>query len=114
VAAQAADVQFAQLLDFPVLETNTCDCSESFARVHPAASRHAIWASIREIGYKPALLKDWSVNVGEGVPDVDFALQRMMKTTGQVAGWRGCSPDPRRPGSAATSGAGNAPLGQTL
>ena len=92
-AAGGPMYQFAQLLNFPVLDDEYLRLlANHFTRVH--RGKHIDIADLgrvfEKIGYKPALLKDLVKSMSaEGVTDVDFALQRMMKDDRQVAGWRG-------------------------
>lgn len=92
-AAGGPMYQFAQVLDFPVLDDEYLRLlANHFARVH--RGKHLDIADLgrvsEKIGYKPALLKDVVKSMSaEGVMDVDFALQRIVKDDRQVAGWRG-------------------------
>jgi hypothetical protein len=117
-AAGGPMYQFAQLLDFPVLDGEYLRLlANHFARVH--RGKHLDIADLgrvfEKIGYKPALLKDLIKSMSaEGVTDVDFALQRMMKDDRQVAGWRGllAGLQPLDREVLLQVAQGNAPLGQ--
>ena len=117
-AAGGPMYQFAQLMDFPVLDDEYLRLLAShFARVHRGKRLDIVDLRrvFEKIGFKPALLKDLVKSMSaEGVTDVDFALQRMMKDDRQVAGWRGLlaglKPLDREVLLQVTQG--NAPLGQ--
>ena len=117
-AAGGPMYQFAQLLNFPVLDEEYLRLlANHFARVHRGKHLDVVELGrvFARIGYKPALLKDLVKSMSaEGVTDVDFAMQRMMKDDRQVAGWRGlvAGLQPLERGVLLQIAKGNAPLGQ--
>lgn len=91
-SAGAPMVQFAQLLDFPVLGDEYLSVlAGHFARVHngrkPAIED--LRRAFERLGFKPALMKDIVRSMSaEGVTDVDLALRQFISDDRQVAGWK--------------------------
>jgi hypothetical protein len=91
-SAGAPMYQFAQMLNFPVLDDAFLkDLAEHFAKVH--RGRKPLLVDLRRvfqrIGFKPALMKDIvKAMSAEGITDVDTAVAGFLKDDRQVAGWR--------------------------
>ena len=84
-------VQFAQLLDFPVLGDEFLQqLSDHFAEVHPGKLLRLedLQAVFARIGFKPGLMRDLVKSLSaEGLTDVDAGVQRFLLDDRQVAGW---------------------------
>ncbi|MGB8857040.1 MAG: hypothetical protein WCC58_10270 [Burkholderiales bacterium] len=92
VASGGPLYQFAQLMDFPVLDDSYLVLlANHFARVHKGKKLNLddLRRVFAHIGYKPALMKDLVKSMSaEGITDVDLALKHFAADERQVAGWR--------------------------
>ncbi len=92
VASGGPMYQFAQLLDFPVLDDRYLTLlANHFAKVHQGKKLNLddLRRVFAHIGHKPALMKDLVKSMSaEGLTDVDLALQRFVADERQVIGWR--------------------------
>jgi hypothetical protein len=84
-------VQFAQLVDFPVLGDEFLQkLADHFAAVHPgkALSLEDLRRVFARTGFKPGLMRDLVKSLSaEGLTDVDAGVKRYMLDDRQVAGW---------------------------
>ncbi len=92
VASGGPMYQFAQLLDFPVLDDSYLMLlANHFATVHrdKKLNLEDLRRVFAHIGHKPALMKDLVKSMSaEGFTDVDLALKRFVADERQVIGWR--------------------------
>lgn len=92
VAAGGPMYQFAQLIDFPPLGDDYLELlAEHFAQVHRGKSLALddLQRVFAYIGHKPDLMKDIVKSMSaEGSTDIDAAVQRMINSGHQQAGWR--------------------------
>jgi uncharacterized protein len=92
VASGGPMYQFAQLLDFPVLDDSYLTLlANHFAKVHRGKKLKLedLSRAFAHIGYKPALMKDLVKSMSaEGITDVDLALKHFVADERQVIGWR--------------------------
>lgn len=92
VASGGPMYQFAQLMDFPVLDDSYLTLlANHFAKVHKGKKLNLddLRRVFAHIGHKPALMKDLVKSMSaEGMTDVDLALKRFVADDRQVAGWR--------------------------
>jgi uncharacterized protein len=92
VASGGPMYQFAQLLDFPVLDDSYLILlANHFAKVHKGKKLNldGLRRVFAHIGHKPALMKDLVKSMSaEGITDIDLALKRFVADERQVIGWR--------------------------
>jgi uncharacterized protein len=92
VASGGPMYQFAQLLDFPVLDDSYLALlANHFAKVHKGKKLKLedLRRAFAHIGHKPALMKDLVKSMSaEGITDVDLALKHFVSDERQAIGWR--------------------------
>ena len=90
-AAGSPMVQFAQLLDFPVLGDEFLQqLGRHFAEVHPRKllPLEDLRRVFARIGFKPGLMRDLVKSLStEGFTDVEAGVKRFLLDDRQVAGW---------------------------